>query len=195
MTTVTGLTVEQMEAQARDAEREAQHPSMRTPQAVAANASMGAGNGFIGASQVAQMVVDAVDVAVKETHALYHSHGLYLPGDHPEGEQARIDGNVARAEWSKQDDAVLNGTAGDQPAGSQASAGTADAGEGKEDSPSTNEPKAGAEGEKQGDEGKKEPEDDPCQCPYCPADQFGSRKGRNAHIRAKHPGKPVPGEV
>lgn len=56
------------------------------------------------------------------------------------------------------------GAAGDQP---PAGGGTGSAGQRKEDTP-------------------------PTQCPYCDADPFGSVKGRDMHIRNKHPDQPVP---
>lgn len=43
-----------------------------------------------------------------------------------------------------------------------------------------------------GNAGSRKEEVPPTQCPYCTADPFGSEKGRNAHIRNKHPGKEVP---
>lgn len=46
-----------------------------------------------------------------------------------------------------------------------------------------------------GDAGSRKEGTPPTQCPYCSADPFGSEKGRNAHIRNKHPLMEVPASV
>lgn len=63
----------------------------------------------------------------------------------------------------------------------------APAGEGEGDQP----PAGGGTGEDDG-AGKRKEAIPPTQCPYCDADPFGSIRGRDAHIRAKHPDQPVP---
>lgn len=201
MTSGTGKTREQVLAERRGLSEQAHHPGVRQALRRIAEVKAGTGQDVSGAMlpgvQVNAAIMTAVSAAVEATHAFYRR----VLGDEAFFRAyARYQRGEAD-EWSPQDQqltllqergGVVGGGSGDapeavapdgestednQPAGSQAGAGTPGGGSGKEDPPSIDPPPPRTAGTR-------------FPCPQCEAAgvEFtaGSELGLKAHQRARH---------